>query len=86
MSRSVEQFIKSCSVCQANKHSTLKPPGLLKPVENPSRPFDHVTMDFIISLPISTRGYDAIFTIVDRFSRLVKFIPCHTSMSAVDCA
>ncbi len=32
-------------------------------------------MDFIVNLPVSKRGYDGIMTIVDRFSRLVKFIP-----------
>ena len=60
--------------------------GLLQPVENPQRPFDHVTMDFITHLPLSSRGHDAIFTIVDRFSRVVSLIPCSSSMSAVDCA
>lgn len=27
-----------------------------------------------------------IFTVVDRFSRLVRFIPCNSSITAVDCA
>jgi hypothetical protein len=57
----------------------------LSPLENPDMPFEHVTMDFIVSLPESS-GYDCIFTIVDRFSRFVRFIPCRTSMSAIDCA
>lgn len=39
-----------------------------------------------MSLPVSTRGYDAIFTVVDRFSRLVRFIPCHTTLTADDTA
>ncbi len=43
-------------------------------------------MDFVTHLPVSTRGYDAIFSIVDRFSRFCRFIPCHTAMSALDCA
>ena len=55
---------------------------MLEPVENPSQPFMHVTMDFIMQLPTSARGYDAIFTIVDRFSRLVRFIPCNTTITA----
>ena len=37
-------------------------------------------MDFITHLPVSTRGYDAIFSIIDRFSRLVvlflAIVPC----------
>lgn len=43
-------------------------------------------MDFITHLPISTSGHDAIFTIVDRFSRFVHFIPCHSNVSAYDVA
>ena len=43
-------------------------------------------MDFIVQLPTSVRGYDAIFSIVDRFSRLCRFIPCSTLLSAYDVA
>ncbi len=32
-------------------------------------------MDFVTNLPVSVRGFDGVMTIVDRFSRLVKFIP-----------
>ncbi len=43
-------------------------------------------MDFITHLPESVRGFDGIMTIVDRFSRLVKFVPMKTSSSAADVA
>jgi hypothetical protein len=43
-------------------------------------------MDFVVNLPVSERGFDCIFTIVDRFSRLVRFIPCKTAISAVEVA
>ena len=43
-------------------------------------------MDFVTHLPVSTRGYDAIFSIIDRFSILCCFIPCHSSMTALECA
>lgn len=39
-------------------------------------------MDFVTHLPMSDRGFDAIFTIVDRFSRVVRFVPCKTAISA----
>ncbi len=35
-----------------------------------------------MSLPVSERGYDAIFTVVDRFSRLVRFVPCSSDITA----
>ncbi len=37
-------------------------------------------------LPTSTRGHDAIFSIVDRFSRMVRFVPCSSTLTAVDAA
>jgi hypothetical protein len=55
-------------------------------VENPKKPFEHINMDFIFNLPTSYRGYDGIFTIVDRYSRLVRFIPCKSTIDAYETA
>lgn len=43
-------------------------------------------MDFVGPLPKSSRGYDMIFTIVDRFSRLSCFIPIKSTCTAIDVA
>lgn len=43
-------------------------------------------MDLITSLPPTDSGFDAIVTFVDRFSKMVHFRPCKTSVSAVDLA
>ena len=48
--------------------------------------FEHVTMDFVVSLPMTPRGNDAIFSIIDRFYRVCRFIPCSTSLTALDAA
>ena len=49
-------------------------------------PFEHVTMDFVVSLPMTPRGNDAIFSLIDRFSRVCRFITCSTSLTALDAA
>ncbi len=41
-------------------------------------------MDFVTHLPMTSAGFDAIFTIVDRFSKLVTFIPMKTTATAED--
>ncbi len=39
-------------------------------------------MDFVMQLPRSCRGHDAIFSIIDRYSRLCRFIPCNSDITA----
>mgnify|MGYP006360749819 FL=1 len=39
-------------------------------------------MDLITHLPVTTSGYDAVCTFVDRFSKFVYFVPCSTTVTA----
>ncbi|QRV79946.1 Retrotransposable element Tf2 protein [Ceratobasidium sp. AG-Ba] len=85
LKKSVNDYVSNCESCIRNKHSNQLPPGLLNPIELPSRPWDHINYDLITGLPES-EGFDAILTVVDRMSRMVHFIPTTSRASASDVA
>ena len=74
MKEEIAHFVKTCIKCQMNRASYQKQAGLLQLLPILLGPWHSVSMDFIISLPES-QGYDAIFVMVDRFSKVAYMVP-----------
>ncbi|CAN6455079.1 unnamed protein product [Victoria cruziana] len=70
----VEAYVKTCLICQQDKGTNQKTAGLLEPLPIPERPWESLSMDFIVSLP-KVDGYSSVLVVVDRFSKYATFIP-----------
>jgi transposase InsO family protein len=81
MRRNVERYMSRCMTCNKAK-SRLNPHGLYMPLPVPSVPWKDISMDFVLGFPRTKRGWDSIFVVVDRFSKMAHFIPCHKSDNA----
>jgi len=61
-----------------------RPAGLLKPLEIPMWKWENITLDFVVGLPCSPRGKDAIWVVIYRLTKVAHFIPMKTTNSASD--
>ena len=81
MKADILAFSSSCDVCQKTKFSNFNKFGFLIPNPIPSRPYQSVSMDFIVNLPWSNQS-NAIFVVVDRLTKHASFIPTTTGLTA----
>ena len=85
MGDDVEEYVRTCIICQQDKVEHSKPAGLLQPLPVPTRPWESVSLDFISALP-QVGGCGSILVVVDRFSKYATFIPAPTPCNAEDAA
>ena len=73
VTRNVERYVEGCDLCQKMKNRTEEVVGKLKLSEVLEKPWTHLTVDFIIKLPV-VAGKDTILVVCNRLSKMTHFV------------
>ena len=80
MAQDIETFCMSCRACAASKDTNSKPRGLLHSLPIPDRPWQSISMDFLVPLPKSN-NFDYLLVIIDRLTSQVHLVPTTTTVT-----
>ena len=86
MRREVIIHVNSCPKCQRTKAFHLKPFGKYVGWKPPIRRWSSISMDFIVALPLTLNGYDAILVVMDSTSRRIHLLPVNMNITAEETA
>jgi hypothetical protein len=79
MKREIAKYVFECDTCRRVKADHLRPTKNLQPLSIPEWKWENICMDFIVGLSRTSRGYNSIWIIVDRLTKLAHFIPVSTT-------
>lgn len=83
----INNYVASCDVCSRTKPKSQNPAGTLQPVDPPEGRWTDIAMDLVTGLPpVEYRkiSYDAVLTIVDKFSNRTHLYPVHHTVDAAE--
>nr|GEW72745.1 putative reverse transcriptase domain-containing protein [Tanacetum cinerariifolium] len=75
MKRDIAEYVSKCLTCSKIKAEHQKSSGLLQQPEIPKWKWEKITMDLVTKLPKSSSRHDAIWVVVDRFTKSTHFVP-----------
>jgi hypothetical protein len=81
LKKDVASHVALCDVCQRVKAKHQRPAGLLHPLKIPEWKWEEIGMNFIVGLPRTSTGYDSIWVIVDRLTKVAHLNPVKTTYS-----
>ena len=79
LKRDVAEYVALCDTCQRVKVEHQRPIGLIQLMKIPEWKWEKVGMNFIVGFPRTQGGYDSIWVIVDRLTKVAHFIPVKTT-------
>ena len=81
VTKEVKQYMEGCNQCQRIKNRAEMPAEKLRPNQVPKKPWQHISVDFIMKLSMS-KGHDLILVVCDRFLKMSHFIAMTEKMMA----
>src|SRR5690606_21086339 len=81
MRNTIDRYVRNCHTCTRIKPVRHAPYGFLKPLQVPQKRWDSLSMDFIVKLP-NSEGFDAIYVVVDRLTKMAHFIATTSDVDA----
>jgi hypothetical protein len=81
LKKDLASHVALCDVCQCVKAEHQRPAGLLHLLKILGWKWEDIGMDFVVGLPRTSTGYDFIWVIVDRLTKVAHFIPVKTTYS-----
>ena len=82
MKQDIARYVDECDIYHRVKAEHQRPAGTLQPLSIPEWKWDKIEMDFVTGFPRSQKGHDAIFVVIDRFSKVAHFLPIKETISA----
>lgn len=85
LNRDVRKIVQRCRVCQKSKgHAQNMGLSLLLSV--PKKIWLDLSMNFVLELPRTRTGQDFILVVVDKISKMARFIACEKTENAASIA
>jgi hypothetical protein len=70
----IARYVVRCDTCRRVKAIHMKTAGPLQSLPIPTRKWEDISMDFIVGLPRTAKGYDSIRVIIDRLTKIAHFL------------
>ena len=82
MKQDITQYVVECDTCGRVKADHMRTLGYLQPLLIPIWKWEDISMEFVVGLPRTTKGYNSIWVIVDRLTKSAHFLPVNSKYSA----
>jgi hypothetical protein len=71
----IARYVAKCDTCRRVKAIHMKAAGPLQSLPIPTWKWEDISMHFIVGLPRTTKGFDSIWVIIDRLTKITHFLP-----------